>query len=654
MKISCFKRIGQFFAILGKKEKIIFLLFLTLFIAASISLYTTVYLKNSQVAADFGGSFAEGVIGQPRWINPIYAATNDVDHVLVELIFSGLVKYNGQGEIIGDLAQDWQIKEEGRVFEFELKENLFWEDGQPLSNDDIIFTVETIQNPAYKSPLRASWLGVEIEEISRGIRFTLKDPYPRFLETAALKILPKHIWQEVPPERFPLALYNLQPLGSGPYKLTEIEQDKLGYIKSLTLQSNQRYHGKKPFIPRINFSFFSDQDSLKKAAQQGKIDAFSPTLLEPGEFPKDFAVLRLTLPRYFAVFFNPQESEILAEAKVRQALNYGTDQQAILKEVLNSQGSIVLSPILGQVYGFQEPKVVYQFDPGKAQALLKEAGFEDQNNDGIKELSVKKEKASAFKSQLKYGGQSAEVTELQKCLAQDPEVYPEGEVSGYFGPATKRAVTRFQEKYASEILQPSGLSKGTGIVGPSTRSKLNEVCGKTSVEFLPLKFSLVTADQTPLIQTAQALKKQWKVLGVDLEIKKVTLAQLEKDFIKKRDYQALLFGEVLETIPDLFPFWHSSQKYDPGLNLCLWRNSQADKLLESARRTADPAIVAQNYEKFQDILLESAPAVFLFNPDYLYLLSEKIKGSNLSLIANPSKRFSTITEWYIKTKRKWK
>ena len=129
--------------------------------------------------------------------------------------------------------------------------------------------------------------------------------------------------------------------------------------------------------------------------------------------------------------------------------------------------------------------------------------------------------------------------------------------------------------------------------------------------------------------------------------------QLEKDFIKPRDYESLLFGEVLGAIPDPFPFWHSSQKKDPGLNLALYENKKADGYLEEARESSDPQIQRENYEEFQDILIADSPAIFLYSPDYLYLVKRKIKGIETKIITDPSKRFSEIGNWYIETKRVW-
>ena len=233
-------------------------------------------------------------------------------------------------------------------------------------------------------------------------------------------------------------------------------------------------------------------------------------------------------------------------------------------------------------------------------------------------------------------------------------MYPEGEITGYFGNKTKMAVIKFQEKYASEILKSYGLTSGTGVVLKSTRKKLNELCAAPVKETLLLSFTLTTVDQPTLKEVASLIKEQWKLLGVNLEIKTFDISSLEEEIIKPRNYEMLLFGEVLTSIPDLFPFWHSSQVKDPGLNLAGYQNKKADILLEETRRTLDEKERKEALEKFQNILIEDAPVIFLYRPDYLYLVSKEIKGLNVKIITDSAKRFSGIENWYIETKRAWK
>ena len=335
------------------------------------------------------------------------------------------------------------------------------------------------------------------------------------------------------------------------------------------------------------------------------------------------------------------------------ALNYGTNKEEILEKVLAGQGYLVDSPILPKIYDFNLPSKIYQFDLEMAKEILKKAKFVE-TEEGLRRKIIKKEPAFQFKSDLREGSKGKEVEELQKCLAKDPEVYPEGEVTGYFGKKTKMAVIKFQEKYKKEILEPWGFKEGTGLVAKTTREKLNEICAPPPEEILPLSFSLATVDQPILIEVANLLKNQWRALGAEVEIKTFDISQLEKEIIKPRNYQSLLFGKVLGAIPDPFPFWHSVQKKDPGLNLAIYQNKKADQLLEEARQSLNEKERKEKLEKFQDILIEDAPAVFLYNPDYLYLVSKEIKGINVKIIVDPSKRFSNINEWHIKTKRTWR
>lgn len=613
-----------FFKILTKKEKIAFLCFFVLALSSSIFLLTNFYLKNTKIGPAQGGTHIEGVVGQPRLINPVYA-NSDVDRDLLQLTFSGLMKYDKNLNIVPDLAQDYTIEEDGKIYTFYLKENLVWQDKEQLTADDIIFTIKTIQNPDFKSPQRASWVGVEVEKVDNlTVRFKLKKPYVAFLENSTVKILPEHIWQKVPPESFAFQTQNLKPIGSGPFQVKEVKKNGAGLIESITLVRNPYYFDKPHYISEIKFLFFENQEQLIKAAEQNKIKALG--LSSNQDIGENWQSYSFSLPRYFALFFNQEESKVLSYKEVRLALNYGTNKKELGQKIVDS-------PILPEIYNFEPPSKSYQFDLEKAKLLLEETGFKDEDGNGLREKIIKKEPAFKFKNYLAKGSEGKEVTELQKCL--------EGEVTGYFGPKTEQLVIEFQKKYIGEV---------TGTVGPKTRVKLNEVCFGEPEEILPLKMTLVTVDQPQMLKVAETLKNQWQELGLELEIEKYPLFQLEQDFIKPRNYQALLFGELLGALPDPFPFWHSSQTKDPGLNLALYENKKADNLLEESRKLFS----AEKLVEFQNILIEDAPALFLYSPDYIYFVSKEIKGLESGKIIDPSKRFLGIENWYVKTKRVWR
>lgn len=651
-KLKFFPKIFKYWRkipqILSSKEKTLFLSFFLLFLISFSFLSINFYLKNTEVVPASGGKYIEGVIGQPRFINPILA-TNDIDRNLIELIFSGLMKYNEKGEVVLDLAEKYKVEEEGKVYKFYLKDAL-WQDGEKLTSEDIIFTIETIQNPEYKSPQRANWLGIKIEKAGENdIIFRLKNPYAGFLERLTLKIIPKHIWKDIPVENFPLTIYNLKPVGSGPYQFKDLKQNKSEEIVSLTLKRFSKYFNKSPYLSQISFKFLKEKDLLK-SAQKGDIQGFSPPYFNFEVENLGFQKLSFSWPRYFALFFNPEKSKLLAEKEIRRALTYATNKTEIIEKVLSGEGKVVDSPVLPEIYGLLPPSKVYQFNEEIAESLLKEAGFKKEDGNWLK---VVEKEFEEFKKDLRLKSRGEEVTRLQICLAKDPVVYPEGETTGYFGSLTEKAVIKFQEKYKEDILDPWGFKNGTGIVARSTRAKLNEVC-REEPKTVPLKFTLTTAENPLLIETANVLKNQWESMGIGLEIESFAISELEKDFIKPRDYEILLFGEVLEGTLDPFPFWHSSQKKDPGLNLSLYENKKADRLLEQTRTSLDSELRAEKYQEFQDILIEEVPVIFLYSPDFLYFISPKIKGADLEIIIDPSKRFSNIGNWYVKTKRVWK
>lgn len=650
----------QFFKILSFKEKAIFFFLLIIFFVSGSFLGKNFYLEKTKVVPSRGGKYIEGVVGFPSRINPLYAPLSEIDMALTELIFSGLLKYKKNGKLELDLAKDYKILEDGKVYEFYLKENLFWQDGKPLTADDIIFTVESIQNAETASPLRPSWIGIRVEKISPdAVRFVLKEKSAIFLENCTLKIIPKHIWKEIPPSNFLLSTaFNLDnPIGSGPFKLGGWFKDKkTGKIVSLDLFQNPHYYGKKPYLSKISFHFFENEKDLIAAFNLGEINGFAPKKIDVFKnLASGFNLYYFKLPRYFAVFLNSKNSEILKEKNVRLALNYGTNKEEILKEVFGGHGEKVVSPLFSELYGLKNVENVFPFDLEKATSLLEQSGFRLLEEEGKRIKTIKKEPTFQFKSDLTLGSEGEEVKKLQECLAKDSDVYPDGQITGYFGQKTKEAVMKFQEKYKTEILLPAGLKSASGEVKTKTREKLNQICFPTTEEKLPLKFSLITGEEEVLVKTANVLKKQWERIGFDVEIKTLDLATLERDILRKKEYEAILFGVLLKFSPDPFSLWHSSQRSELGLNLSNYNNREIDSLTETARKSQDEKEKKESLEKFQEMLLSDAPAIFLYNPYYIYLTSKDTKGiiSSYSWLADSSQRFSEIESWYIKTTRVW-
>ena len=663
-KFPKFSQWKQIFKILKKGEKRTLLILSVLAFGSLAFLIINFYIQNTKVVEAKGGFYTEGVAGQPRFINPIYGETNDTDRTLIDLVFSGLMSYDKDGKIVKDLVEDYKVSSDGKTYDFTLKDNAFWQDGKPLTVDDVIFTIKTIQNSDYKSPLRANWIDVDIEKTSdKSFTFRLKSPYNSFLENSTIKIIPKHIWENILPESFALSSYNLQPIGSGPYSFKALKQTETGFIKNIDLIANRKYYNKVPFITNISFQFFENKEDLIKAANAKTIDGFSLANLDSeAEAEKEirqgwtkdekFSTYYLSLPRYFAVFFNTQKTKLFSDTNLRKALSYAVDKNKIIEEITSftkDKATVVNSPILPEYFKYQEPKITYEFSEEKANNLLDKTGFKN-NGLGQREKALDKKPAFQFKNYLSVKYKGKDVIELQACLARLPNSnfsnLLQGETNGTYGKGTENAVTEFQKKYLPEV-------EPTGEVGKSTRAKLNELCITPQANSQLLQFDIITINQPQLVQVANLIKDYWQKVGVIVNVKAVEISEL-KTIIKERSYDAFLYGEALGNEPDLYPFWHSSQKNDPGLNLSQYENKDVDTLLKDARETLNNEEKQAKYEKIQDIIIEDAPALFLYNPDYIYWVSAKIKGFETNKITDSAKRFSNITNWFIKTKRVWK
>lgn len=511
---------------------------------------------------DYGGSITEGIVGSPRFINPILAIS-DADRDMTSLIYSGLLKAVPEGGLRNDLAESYSISDDGLTYTFVLRDDIYFHDGKKVTTDDVEFTIQKAQDAFLKSPRRSNWDGVRVEKINeKTIQFTLKQAYSPFIQNTTLGILPKHIWKNVDNESFPFSTFNTTPVGSGPYMIDSFTTSDSGLPAEYKLQSFKKYALGKPFVDTLVLKFYTNEKNLLDAFQNRDIESVNSIS------PQNVALLRKTgakvltppLPRVFGVFFNQSQAPVLVNKEVRLALDSVLHKDQMIQEVLSGYGQVIDGPL------HTDKALPLTTSPDEqitqARAILEKAGW------SFDETGV-----------------------YQKKTGKDTEI---------------------------------------------------------------LAFSISTSDAPELKALAQSIQKRWQQLGARVDVKIFEVGDLNQNIIRPRKYDTLLFGEVLGRDLDLYPFWHSSQRNDPGLNIALYANPKTDKLLEDYRKTTDETTKKKYLETFKTEIRADIPAVFLYAPYFIYITPTNVKNITLGQPTISGERFLTIHEWYINTNNIWK
>ncbi len=220
-----------------------------------------------------------------------------------------------------------------------------------------------------------------------------------------------------------------------------------------------------------------------------------------------------------------------------------------------------------------------------------------------------------------------------------------------FGSFAQEEDTSSAEETSSKVDEAISLLTKNGWTLNTTTGTMEK---KTKKDTTTLSFSIYTGDAPELKQTALILQEEWQKIGAHVDVKIFETGDLNQNIIRPRKYDALLFGEVIGRDFDLYPFWHSSQRNDPGLNISMYVNSKADKLLEEMRSITDTTIKREKYDAFEQLIRDDVPAIFTYTPDFIYLVPEKLKNLKLGKAITPEERFINVNEWYIETDKVWK
>lgn len=526
-----------------------FLFFIILMCVGTIGMLSKLNAIFITTIPTSGGTLSEGMIGNPSQINPIFALTN-TDKDISSLIFSGLMKKDSNGDIVPDLAESYSVSEDGKTYTFTLREKLKFHNGDPVTAEDVRYTVSLVTNPSIRSPKRANWEGANIEVIDeRNIKFTLKEEFTGFLENTTLGILPSLVVKEIDPTSFSQHNFNQKPIGAGPFKITGISKTNSGLIESINLKSFNKYALGKPYLNNINLRFYGNEDELIKALKTRIIDRGGPISPEGTTELTNSKIETSQLPRIFGLFFNQANSKILEDASVRKAIDVGINREILIQNVFNGFAVANKSPYPKQI---------------------------DQN---------------------------------------------------------------FSEEDANEILEKAGWKMGE-----------NGIRQKDSTE---LRFKIATGDNKELRNTAIEIKNQLKNIGMEIEVESFELGILNQQIIEDRNYQALLFGELIPRPENLYAFWHSSQKDFPGLNITGYVNGKADQSLIALLSEYDQEKRDTALNNFINEISKDKPAVFLYSP--MLLIGDKTE------IQKPDTTFGVLQErfveankWYSQTDKVWR
>ena len=347
----------------------------------------------------YGDTIIRGGLHEFSIINPILSVSSESAN-LEPAIFDGLIKIDEKGEVQSNLASSWKISEDNLTWTFYLKKGVKFHDGKELTAEDVVFTYEAVRKPENKGkysnffePLKS------IKAVDKyTIEIILKNPYASFLYGLEVGILPRHLLES---KDLRQTEFNEHPVGTGPYKLQKWSENEI------ILKANDDYFNGRPYLNKIVIKNFSNQKVMWARLMRGEIDfapAINPSdyeIIKKIPFFKTYSVLK---PYYYMIAFNlspspqssPPSSELLPpqvgedkgggllkDKRVRQALNYAIDKEKIIHDVLEGMGKVSAGTIYSLSWAYNQTLKPYPYNPQKALMLLKEAGWEDTDNNHI-------------------------------------------------------------------------------------------------------------------------------------------------------------------------------------------------------------------------------------------------------------------------------
>jgi len=516
------------------------------------------FLQSSTFANILDGSeerdtFTEGSIGAISSFNPLFISANYFDKSVQSLVFDKFIHIDSSGKPLPGIADKWSVGSNKLEYNFTLKQDLVWQNGEKLTAEDVVFTFSTAlslsKDYSYDS-VGVSLEGVSIEKVGDyEVKFKLLEENPLFFEAISIYIVPQSVLSGVALEDMPFNIFARYPVGSGKYKVTRTEQNAV----YLTDNEYDRY---TPNIKNIILRVYPDAKSLDTAFRTGLLDAINSWDQESLSFSSEYSnfdtYIKEEKYRSKLIFFNLRKED-LKDKNLRKGITSLVDKDK-LYEVAKISGVSILGPYSSDSWVFSKDANYFEYNQTKAQEYLKSAGYEKK------------------------------------------------EGSMYY------------------------------------ESKDNEI----------LSFTLTYFESPSNDRLVTELKNLLEKEGIILKVERLNYTQITQEIIATRDFELLLYEVETTVDPDQYNLWHSLKSSYPDLNLSGYSYERVDILLEDGRRTTNENTRKARYISFQKYLVEDAPVIFLYHPNFIYVVNNQLKGINLDKGNFSYERFANIESWYWK------
>jgi peptide/nickel transport system substrate-binding protein len=525
--------------------------------------------------------YVEGVLGRATNASP-FGARSPADRALVALLFRGLVRLGPGSTVVGDLATRWDVSADGQTWTFHLRPNLSWEDGAPLTADDVTYTVDVLTDPAYTGPGAASWRDVRATTIDPlTVALHLTTPLGGFLQAATQPIAPAHLLAGIPAEALPDDAFGAQPVGSGPYRLVFLEAGRASLAAlepaepavdpggpnfltprptdSLATAGPQpRDDLAVPYIGSFELRYFDDLETLAEAWRDGELDAVSGVPAENLAGLQGAAQGRVVAypgTTLLAAYLDlrPGRSEF-QDPKVRRALLESIDRDGIVRDVLGGFGSRADSLV---------PPSSPMFDPSKSPTVVFGA-------------------AAARKDLVDAGWKAGDVSWTPKD-AKAPLVV--------------------------ELLSPEEAANPTAYA------------------------------------TAKRIVEAWHDIGLAVRHVPLPASELLGHRLAEGEFQVALVPLAIGLDPDLYPLLASSQTRTGGSNIAGLQDPDLDKLLVAARTPVQEEARKVAYGALQARLAERTYVLPLAFRDEFVLFRDTVSGPESRPIGGPGDRYWDVLTW---------